>query len=165
MDKLKKMVNVLKLLYFEIDITDSEWVLKNGFKIPISKILLYCFTIPLFWIELFYSIYTPFEMPYDINSVITLVLVLIIYTIFLYHLIKKGTFDFGWFAYSLLALGYLWWHHPADIIQPKSMTIKRWFSAIDFAIAFHTILYNILGFWCLLNNFIKFIKNGKQTKL
>ena len=165
MDKLKKVVNVLKLLYFEIDVSDLELTSESGFKLPIANIMLWFFTIPLFWIEAFYTIETPFEMPYDIHSVIELVLVLFLYTIFLYHLIKKGTFDFGWFAYSLLASFYLWWHHPADIIQPASMITKRWFSFIDFWIAIHTIFYNIIGFWCLFNNFIKFIKNDKQTKL
>jgi len=165
MDMLKKVVSILKLLHFEEDVTDSQWVLKSGKSIPLGKILLWAFTCPLFVIELFYTIVTPFQMPYDLPTVIQFVFMCALYTIFLYHLIKKGTFDFGWFAYTLLGSFYLWWHHPQDIIQPPLMMTKRWYSFIDFWLTIHTVLYNIIGFWCLFSNFIKFIKNGKQTKL
>lgn len=165
MDILKRMINVLKLLHFEVDVSNLELTSESGFKLPIAKIMLWFFTIPLFWIELFYTIYTPFQIPYDPQTVIEFIFICCLYTIFLYHLIEKGTFDFGWFAYTLLGSFYLWWHHPEDIIQPTSMIIKRWYSFIDFWLAIHTIFYNIIGFWCLFNNFMKFIKNGKKTKL
>ena len=54
MDMLKKMVNVLKLLYFEEDVNDSKLILKSGMSIPFGKILLWAFTCPLFVIELFW---------------------------------------------------------------------------------------------------------------
>lgn len=165
MDKFKKMVNVLKLLYFEVNVSDLELTSESKFKLPIAKIMLWFFTIPLFVIEFFYTIVTPFQMSYNLPTVIQFVFMCALYTIFLYHLIKKGTFDFGWFAYTLFGSFYLWWHHPQDIIQPPLMMTKRWYSFIDFWLAIHTVFYNIIGFWCIFCNAIKVIKNGKQAKL